>query len=431
MRFSKNYLEQALVKLDFKDLTEVQKKVIPLVLEGKDLVVEAKTGSGKTHAYLLPVFEKLDETNKSVQVLICAPTKELAQQIFGFTKFIADLSEKPIDVRLYVGSTDRNTEISRLKVSQPQIAIGTPGKLLDLIRQENCLKSHTSRTFIVDEADMTLDEGFLHDVDQIASTLSKEMQMLVLSATIPVKIQPFLKKYLHNPIMLHMNQISDHNLSINHFFIKTKEQERTLRFKEVMTTFNPYLAIIFCNTKTSSIEAYNLMKELKYNVALINGDIPYRKRKQLVDRIHNLDFQYVVATDILSRGIDIDSISHIVNYELPKDFTFYIHRSGRTGRMGKDGVTISLYEFTDNEYIDKLESVGIKCQYKDVVGSELVDGKTRKERDKRLKMSSSTDAKANKLVNKPKKVKPGYKAKYNKEVLKKKKELFKKFGKKL
>jgi len=426
MRFSKDYLEMALAKMDFQELTEVQQKVIPLVLAGKDLIVEANTGSGKTHAYLLPIFELLYENDHSLQALICAPTRELAKQILNFARFIVSAANKDIDVRLYVGGTNKQAELNRLETSQPQIAIGTPGKLRDLIRQENRLKSHTARIFVVDEADMTLDEGFLNDVDMVAATLSKEVQMLVFSATIPEQIQPFLRRYLQNPENVFVDTLADHNLSISHYFIKTKEQERSLRLQELLEALNPYLAIVFCNTKTSAEAVYRQMLDLDLNVALVTGDVPFRKRKQLIERIKNLDFQYVVATDILSRGIDIEGISHIINYELPEDFTFYVHRTGRTGRMGSDGMALSLYEFADNSYLEKLQALGIKCLFKEIKDSQLVEGRRRKEQDSRRLFTPLHAPTAIKSVGKPKQVKPGYKAKYKREVAKQNKKLFRK-----
>ncbi len=418
MLFKKPYLQHALDQIGFIKLTEVQSRVIPLVSKGKDLVVEARTGSGKTHAFLLPIFDSLNAKDKSVQAVICAPTRELARQTYNFARALAAYSPEPLDIRLYVGGNDRTDEVAKLKVTQPQIVIGTPGRLADLIRKENILKAFTAKQFVVDEADMTMDEGFLSDVDSFASVFGTDIQILVFSATIPEKLQPFLKKYLRNPLIIRINPISQHNLQISHYLIKTKEKQKLSRLEQIVGAINPYLALVFCNTKESCLEVYEWFRLRNFNVALLTGDVPYRKRKQLLDRIKRLDYQYVVATDILSRGIDIEGISHIINYELPEDPMFYVHRTGRTGRMDNDGIAISLYEFADYEYVAKLESLGIRCIYKDIREREFVEAREMDARTRRTKPLVTIDRKQMALIKKPRKIKPGYRAKQIKTIRK-------------
>lgn len=429
MEFRKEYLNQAITALNFKELTEVQKRVIPLVRQNKDLIVEAKTGSGKTHAYLFPIFERLNEEDPTCQCLIIAPTKDLAKQIFDFAKALADLSPYALDIRLFVGGSDRDGEIAKLKLSQPQIAIGTPGKLHDLIRKENVLKVHTANCFIIDEADMTLEQEFMLDVDQIASSMPEKLQICVFSATIPPAIQPFLKKYLHQPETLTLNTFEDHNLSIRHYFIKTKEQDRLIVLNRLLATFQPYLAMIFCNTKVSCETVTAWMKENGFSVAMVHGDIPYRQRKQLLERILKLDYPFVVATDILSRGIDIPGVSHIINFELPEDPGFYVHRSGRTGRMAASGLCYSLYAFADNQYVTELEKRGIRCEFRVLTSEGLVPSRPLDERKKWSKKPSPIVTQAIRMIPKTNKVKPGYKKKTQLEIAKKQKSLTSRRGK--
>jgi ATP-dependent RNA helicase CshB len=186
------------------------------------------------------------------------------------------------------------------------------------------------------------------------------------------------------------------------------------------------MGIIFCNTKESCDSVYNWMKDRNENVTVFHGDIDYRKRKQIIKRINNLEFQYIVATDILARGIDIVGVSHIINFELPRDFEFYIHRSGRTGRIDFDGVCLSLYEFNDNSYLDKLENKGVKCEYKAIRSGMIVDASIRKSREKRVRPENELDYEAKRKVKKPKKIKPAYKKKYQEAVNKEKKKLARK-----
>ena len=194
----KPYLQEALKEINFVQPTEVQEKLIPVVLSGRDLIGESKTGSGKTHTFLIPIFQKLDEEVDQVPAVITAPSRELATQIYQAARQLASHSETEIRVSNYVGGTDKNRQIDKLQAGQPHIVVGTPGRIYDLVQSGN-LAIHKAKIFVVDEADMTLDMGFLETVDKIAGSLPKDLQFMVFSATIPQKLQPFLKKYLTNP----------------------------------------------------------------------------------------------------------------------------------------------------------------------------------------------------------------------------------------
>jgi ATP-dependent RNA helicase CshB len=425
----KPFVNAALEELGFQHLTDVQNVVIPKINSGRDLVVRSATGTGKTHAYLIPIFQTLEIARPVLQVLISAPTRELAAQIHVFAKQIADHAPAPIDIRLYTGGTDRGEELLRLRKSQPQIVIGTPGKLRDLVKKELVLDVHHVKTFVVDEADMTLDEGFLEDVDQVAGAMNERLQTLVFSATIPERIQPFLRKYLKNPDFVDIKSEGLDALDIKHWFVKTKERARADVLPEVLASINPYLCLIFCNTKESADEVYARMTEKNANVALIHGGLEARKRRAIVAQIRALKFQYVVATDIVSRGIDIAGITHIVNYELPSDPEFYVHRAGRTGRMEKDGIVVSLYEFADDVYLDKLEAKGVLAEYKEIRGNQFVTAKNRRERAVRGYKPGNVENVVRHLVKKPDAVKPGYKKKMRDELERAKLTHYKRGGK--
>ncbi len=418
MNLQKKFIEKALQEISFTSYTEVQEKVIPLFMNRKNIIVEAKTGSGKTHAYLIPILEMLDTLEETVQSVICAPTRELALQIYQFTKQITDKSEKRIDVRLFTGGSDKEVEIERLTKSQPQIVIGTPGRLFDLIRKENVLKAFTAKSFVIDEADMALENGFMEEIDGIASVFSSSCQMVSVSATIPEMLQPFLKKYFQNPVLLQVSKEEVSNLNIKHYFYKTKERDRYDILDVITKAINPYFCIIFCNTKDSANLVYEHTKQKGLNVTLIHGDVDFRKRKQLLAQVKQGRFQYVVATDILARGIDIDGLSHIINFELPKDDSFYIHRSGRTGRMLYNGIAISLYDFADESYLNSLESKGLHCEYITIKNNLIVPAKIHNERNKRQKIESQVVTELKKRTPISKTVKPGYKKKYNEEIKK-------------
>ncbi|HPF42404.1 MAG TPA: DEAD/DEAH box helicase [Bacillota bacterium] len=407
MKFSKPYLNDALASLGFDELTTIQKSVLEKAASKKSLVVESNTGTGKTHAYLLSIFERICEDADSVQAVIVVPTADLAKQTYKFAEKLAEFSKPKVNVMLFSGGSDRERDIASIKKNHPQIVVGTPGRLADLIRNENALVINKTLFFIIDEADMALDGGFLEDVDKIASSVGKDTQFMIFSATIPENIKPFLKKYIGNTEFL-KDEINKENASlIQHVFVKTETDERMKKLDEVTLAINPYLAIVFCNTKKTAESVNQQLKDSGKSTVLFSGDVEFRKRRQIIDRIRRLEFQYVVSTDILSRGIDIESVSHVINYELPKETGFYIHRSGRTGRMGSDGVCVSLYTKEEMPLIEKLEAKGLKCDFRYVSDRELLPARRQNERNER----KATDQKKT-VRPKNLKVKPNYKAKF-------------------
>ena len=195
------YLIHAVDEIGFKEPTDIQAQVIPVIQQGRSVIGQSQTGSGKSHAFLLPIMNKIDPDKQEVQAVITAPSRELAEQLYEKALELASYSDKEIVVQSYVGGTEKSRQVDKLAVKQPHIAIGTPGRLYDLI-DENALKVYKSGVFVVDEADMTLDMGFLEEVDKMASRLPDSLQMLVFSATIPESLQPFLRKYMDNPVMI-------------------------------------------------------------------------------------------------------------------------------------------------------------------------------------------------------------------------------------
>lgn len=426
MNIKRDFIQKAVQKLGFEKYTEIQRLVIPKAMKGNDIIGCSQTGSGKTHAFLIPIFEKLDLDNKDVQVVICSPTRELANQIYSFAKGIADESEQQIDVRRYTGGTNRNAEIERLKKSQPQIVIGTPGKIKDLAVKENVLNIYKANTFILDEADMALEIGFLDDIDTIASLMDKALQMMVFSATIPEKLKPFLRKYMNQPDEIYIKPKELSSLNIEHIFLPMKSKDRDDVLLQLLSVINPYVGIIFCNKKEQVDELTTLLYANGYKVAKIHGGISPRERKRVMERVNRAEFQYIVASDIASRGIDIDGVSHVINYDLPKDMEFYVHRSGRTGRAKYQGEAISLYTPNDDAYIDFLEGKGIHIVYKELKNGELVQRRERKERQKREFVTAGFDKNTVNVKKKNKKVKPGYKKKYHQDLQKAKKRALRK-----
>ncbi|WP_170236426.1 DEAD/DEAH box helicase [Streptococcus hyovaginalis] len=407
----KPFIQSALDEIGFKEPTDVQKKLIPVIRTGRDLVGESKTGSGKTHTFLLPIFEKLDPSQPQVQVVITAPSRELATQIYQATKQIAKHSEEEIRVANYVGGTDKLRQIERLKSAQPHIVIGTPGRIYDLVKSGD-LEIYQAKTFVVDEADMTMDMGFLDTVDKIAASLAKQVQILVFSATIPQKLQPFLKKYLTNPVVEQIKTSTVIADAIDNWLISTKGKDKNAQILRLAQALHPYLAMIFVNTKerADDLHAYLVSNGLK--VAKIHGGIPPRERKRIMNQVKNLDYEYIVATDLAARGIDIKGVSHVINDAIPQDLSFFVHRVGRTGRNGLSGTAITLYQPSDDSDIRELEKLGISFVPKVLKDRIIEDTHDRDRRNQREKAYQKLDTEMIGLVKKKKKkVKPGYKKK--------------------
>lgn len=412
----KEYIYQALDEINFKEPTEVQARLIPTILKGKSVVGQSQTGSGKTHTFLLPIFQNLNAQKDEVQAVITTPSRELAYQIYEAAKQLAKFSPEDIWIQNYVGGTDKQRQIEKLKSHQPQLVIGTPGRILDLVR-ENALDIHNAHYLVVDEADMTLDLGFLKETDAIASALPKDLQMLVFSATIPEKLRPFLRKYMYNPVIEVVANKHIISPTIDNWLVSTKGRDRNKLIYDLLTMGEHYLALVFANTKERADELTNYLRSQGLKVAKVHGGIQPRQRKRIMREIQNLDYQFVVATDLAARGIDIEGVSHVINDDIPEDLEFFVHRVGRTGRNGMKGTAITLYEPSEEKLIDELESMGVHFVPKAVKNGEIVDSYDRNRREKRQTRKESMDPKLRGFVKKEKKKrKPGYKKKIKRAI---------------
>ncbi len=404
--YFKSFINKALDNLGFTNPKPIQEEIIPIILDKKNVIGQSETGSGKTHAFLLPIFQLIEPVGK-LQAVISSPTRELAKQIYDMATDIAKFSEKPFKIKLYVGGTDREKELAWLENNQPDIVIGTPGRLRDFAIKERKLLIHETKFFIVDEADMTLDSGFLQDIDNIAGTMPENLVMCVFSATIPSGLKPFLNKYMEHPVYINLAKENRTPVNLKHYLLKTKGKDKKKLLLELMNILNPYLAIIFGNTKVEVAEIAEFLMEKGYKVGQIHGDLSSRERARMMREIRDLRYTYVVATDIAARGIDIEGVSHIINYSLPLDEEFYIHRCGRTSRNNLSGMVYSFYDFNDDVYLNKLESKQIKFEQVELKNGELIKATPRNKRKQFIERVKSKQIK----VPKPKKVKPNYKKK--------------------
>ncbi|MFC4404197.1 DEAD/DEAH box helicase [Gracilibacillus xinjiangensis] len=416
------WMNDVVGELGFHEPTPIQSKVIPEALQGSNIIGQSETGSGKTHAFLIPLLNNLDETLQQTQVILTAPTRELAIQIYDEVKKIMQFANKEQvwRAKLIIGGTDKKRMVEKMKEA-PHIIVATPGRLLDLLN-DNVLDIHSAKSFVMDETDLMLELGLIEEIDRILAKADPDIQVMVFSATIPEKLQPFLKKYLHAPKYIKI----DDRLApekMEHRMIPLKHREPASVITQISQVIQPYLAIIFTNGKEKANELAAQLQEKGLNVGLIHGGLSQRERKRVLKEIQQLKYQYIVATDLAARGIDIKGVSHVINAELPKEESFYIHRVGRTARAGMEGTAINLYTDQDIELVKKLEKKGIKYTFYDIVKGEWQETKAWNARQTRVKHENETEKQAWNQVRRPKKVKPGYKKKMKQEQQKAKKKI--------
>lgn len=399
----KKTTEEFLKLNNFTDLTNVQKKVLEFANSKKDVIAISKTGTGKTHAYLIPVIENINTKSDKTQVLISLPTRELAYQVYQNAKVMCDVLPE-LRISLLSGGTDKNKQSSLM----PHIIIGTPGRIKDLF-EKNLIRVDFVQMFIIDEADMTLDYGFLEDIDVVFSHMVKNPEILCFSATFPSSLEQFTKRYLNNPKIIRVDD-KKRDPKIAHILIPCKHKEYKEKLLDLLPLINPYVCLIFANTKSDADDTYEYMIEHGYKVLLLHGGLESRERQKAIKQLASKEYTYVVCSDVASRGIDVDAVSHVISLGFPKDLDFYIHRAGRTGRNTKDGTVYCLFKDEDVNAIRTLEKRGLTFTCKDVKNGEFKPCKS--PTYKRVRKNEEVEkAIAKTLTKKNEKVKPNYKKK--------------------
>ena len=408
-------INKSLKEIHFEEPTPVQEAVISLINKKKDIIVQSETGSGKTHAFLLPAMNALT-SDQEVQLLIATPSRELAYQIYEDTQAILKNYPEEYNAFIFVGGADRDRQRRKLEAHQPQIAIGTPGRLWDLI-SDNSLHVENVQRYVIDEADMTLDMGFLDVVDKITDKLPEDREMMVFSATIPQKLEPFLKKYMHGPQRVEIKNNSIIPKNVDNWLMFSHGRDKKEIIYQLMTIGEPYLVLVFANTKKTVDEIYQYLRGKGLKVARIHGGLTPRERKRTMKQVENMEYQFVIATDLAARGIDINGVSHVINAEIPDDLDFFVHRVGRTGRNKMSGIAITLYDPGEENKIDAIEHMGIAFEPKDIKNGEIVEAVERDRRFTRKANQEKLDTKLVGYVKKQKtKRKPGYKKKIKKAI---------------
>lgn len=356
MSFYKIGLKGDLVyALDIQNIispTPIQTLSIPEILKGKDLLAEAQTGTGKTLAFLLPMFQTIDFDNKNIQAMIITPTRELALQITHEAKKLAEVL--PLNILAAYGGQDVNAQLHKLK-GDIHIVIGTPGRILDHLRRGS-IDCKDLKQFVVDEADQLFHIGFKKELKEIMKQLPKNRQTLCFSATLSHRVDSFSSNYLNDPIHVKApkKQITLDNIS--QMVILTSNRKKLEVFETLLKREKPSKAIIFCRSRRGTQALCDDMKEKGYIVESLHGELSQAKREFNMNAFKENQLQYLVATDVAARGLDVQGVSHVFNYNLPDDIENYVHRIGRTGRAGKEGKSFIIYTKKDENRLNEIEA---------------------------------------------------------------------------
>lgn len=362
---------KALERAGYESPSPVQAGVIPPALDGQDVMGQAQTGTGKTAAFTIPILEQLAprEEISSVQALVLVPTRELAVQVRNeFEKLAYYMDFKT--AAIYGGHSIKK-QIEELKRGV-QVVVGTPGRVLDHIRRKT-LDLRETWCVTLDEADRMLDIGFRPDIERILSSVSrKDRQTLLLSATVPPAIERLAKRYMTEPTVLDFSKDAVSGDSIEQFYFSVDKVKKFELLQRLIDREDPEQAIIFCRTKRGTDKLAKRLKESFPNVGCIHGDMNQSVRDRVMKKFREERLKILVATDVVGRGIDVTTISHIINFDTPEDCDDYVHRIGRTGRMGKEGVAYTFVSEDDGELLTRIEiRINQLLEQADMEGMEL------------------------------------------------------------
>jgi ATP-dependent RNA helicase DeaD len=333
----------ALSDMQYVDLTPVQEKTFPHILAGADIIVRAETGSGKTAACAVPLVQMVDTSVKAIQALILVPTRELALQ---YVTEISDIARRT-DVKPFVVYGGFSIQIQNTKISHGvDILVATPGRLIDLLHNTPISLSDV-RTFVLDEADEMLNMGFISDVEFIISCLIHDHQFLMFSATMPKEIERLARKYLKDPLTIYLGAGQTAPQSLQHHFLQTHPRDRLESLLKYFEQTKPSQAIIFCNSRRGAEKLHGHLKKKFPSTELIHGGLDQSRRTSLFNRFRKMEIKVMVATDLASRGLDFTHATHVINYDFPANTDAYTHRTGRTARMGRKGIALTLFTPSD------------------------------------------------------------------------------------
>jgi ATP-dependent RNA helicase DeaD len=357
LKFNELGLSQAILQSieahGYVEATPIQEKTIPLTLAGKDVIGQAQTGTGKTAAFGLPILENIDLNDQNIQAVIISPTRELAIQTAEELKKLG--SDKSVNVQVVFGGADIRPQIKGLK-SHPQILVGTPGRLLDHINRKTA-KLGGVKTLVLDEADEMLNMGFLDDIEAIIAQVPDHRQTLLFSATMPEAIKRIGMKFMTNPEYIQIKAKQLTTDLVDQYFIRVRHEEKFDALTRTIDIQEPFLGIVFGRTKRRVEELARGLEARGYRAAGLHGDLTQQMRSRVLDQFKAHEINLLVATDVAARGLDVKDVSHVYNFDIPQDPESYVHRIGRTGRAGAEGVSVTLVAPNEMDYLRAVEEL--------------------------------------------------------------------------
>lgn len=346
-----NELQKSVTDMGFEEATPIQSEAIPHGIKGSDIIGQAQTGTGKTAAFGIPILERVDRENKNVQAIVLCPTRELAIQVAEEIRRLA-VYKKGIEILPVYGGQPIDRQIKALRM-RPQIIIGTPGRVMDHMNRRT-LRLGSVNMLVLDEADEMLDMGFVDDIETILEGVPEERQTMLFSATIPREILELTKKYQKNPVHLKVlhKEMTVPNVQQSYYEIKEKSKLDVLC--RILDIYNPKLSMVFCNTKKKVDALVADLQGRGYFADALHGDMKQSQRDRVMEKFRNETVDILVATDVAARGIDVDNVEAVFNYDLPQDEEYYVHRIGRTARAGREG---NAFSFVVGREIYKLRNI--------------------------------------------------------------------------
>lgn len=351
MEYKNKLVEKSLTEMGFEEFTEIQAKTLPLIEQGIDIIGHSQTGTGKTAAFALPLLEKINYNETHIQALIICPTRELAVQVKNEIDKIGKYLPELRTVCVYGGEPIGN-QIRNLK-RKPQIVIGTPGRMIDHINRK-LVRPNKIQYLVLDEADEMMKMGFLEDIETILEACNDQRQTVMFSATMPKPIINISKRYMNNPQVISVISDEETNKDITQYYYTVQEKHKIEAVARLIHVYNPKRTLIFCNTKSKVDQVTLELRKKDYNVNKIHGDLAQTARLQVLDAFHEGLLDILVATDVAARGLDIKGVEVVINYNVPEKADFYVHRIGRTGRIGNKGRALTLVSRREMSRLDQI-----------------------------------------------------------------------------
>jgi ATP-dependent RNA helicase DeaD len=380
---------RAILNMGFEEATPIQEQTIPIALEGRDLIGQAQTGTGKTAAYGIPLMERIAENSEQIQGIVLAPTRELAVQVAEELNKIGEF--KGIHSLPIYGGQEMDRQIRALK-KRPHIIVATPGRLMDHMRRRT-IRLNMIKMVVIDEADEMLNMGFVEDIETILKEIPEERQTLLFSATMPRPIQNLAQKFMKNPEIISIKAKEVTVDTIEQHFIEVLERQKFDVISRLLDIQSPDLAIIFCRTKRRVDEISEALSKRGYSAEAIHGDLSQSKRDSVLRQFKEGTIEILVATDVAARGLDISGVTHVYNFDIPQDPDGYVHRVGRTARAGKTGLAVTLVTPREMGQLRLIEQVTRRKMIRKLVPTiiEAIEGQQRLTMEKLLRVIAEED----------------------------------------